>query len=100
MIKKYKTVSIIYGGKGKEYAEELNNTINTYEKDNRYPLASRIVMESILTGDILEDVIKLFRETEICVAFLTADDCFVKGNGNVYRLRQNVVFELGMALWA
>lgn len=99
MIERYKTISIIYGGLGGKYAKELNETINEYEKENRFPLTSRIVMESILTKDILEEVSNLFRETEICIAILTAEDCCVKGDKKFYRLRQNVVFELGMALY-
>lgn len=99
MISRYKTISIIYGGSGGIYAKNLNESINEYEKENRYPLSSRIVMESILTGDILEKVTQLFSETEICIAILTADDCCIKNNKNVLRLRQNVVFELGMALY-
>ena len=99
MIERYKTVSIVYGGSGGDYARTLNKMINDYEKENRYPITSRIVMESILTKDILDEVSKLFRETEICIAILTAEDCCIKGEDQVYRLRQNVVFELGMAFF-
>ena len=99
MIEKYKTISIIYGGSGGNYAKTLNKMINDYETENRYPLTSRIVMEQILTKDILAEVSNLFRETEICIAFLTAEDCCLKEGEQVYRLRQNVVFELGMALF-
>ncbi len=100
MIERYKTISIIYGGNGGQYAKTLNQMINDYEKENRYPITSRIVMEKILTKDILSEVTKLFRETEICIAVLTAEDCCLKKDGEqVYRLRQNVVFELGMALF-
>ena len=99
MIEKYKNISIIYGGSGGEYARTLNKMINEYEKENRYPISSRIVMEQILTEDILTQVVALFKETEICVAFLTAEDCCVDGDKKKLRLRQNVVFELGMALF-
>ncbi len=99
MIERYKTISIIYGGNGGNYARVLNKMINDYEKENRFPITSRIVMEEILTKDILDEVSKLFRETEICIAVLTAEDCCLKDGEQVYRLRQNVVFELGMALF-
>ncbi len=99
MIEKYKNISIIYGGSGGAYARELNQLINDYEKQNRYPISSCIVMEQILTEDILSQVITLFRETQICVAILTAEDCCVQGDKKTLRLRQNVVFELGMAIY-
>lgn len=99
MIEKYKKISIVYGGSGGNYARTLNAMINDYEKKNRFPLSSFIVMETILTSDILEEVSKLFRETEICIAILTAEDCCIKDDKQVLRLRQNVVFELGMALF-
>lgn len=94
MISRYKTISIIYGGSGGKYAKLLNDTINEYKQENRYLLTSRIVMESILTGDILEEVSQLFKNTEICIAILTSDDCCLKADKNMLRLRQNVVFEL------
>lgn len=99
MIENYKKISIIYGGSGGEYAKTLNDMINEFEKENRYPISSRIVMEQILTGDILSQVTALFKETEICIAILTAEDCCVKEGSTTLRLRQNVVFELGMALF-
>ena len=99
MIERYKTVSIIYGGSGKEYAKNLRDVIEEAEKTERYPLSAKIVMESILTKDILSEVTALFRETQICVAILTAEDCCKDGGEEKYRLRQNVVFELGMALF-
>ena len=54
-------------------------------------------METILTSELLSDVMELFRQSEFCVGFLTADDVILSEN-QTYRLRQNVVFELGMAL--
>ena len=99
MLKQYKMISIIYGGSGAKYAQELDRLISTRSNENRYPLSSLIVMEKILTGDLLANVVKLFEESEFCVAFLTADDCYCGENGGVYRLRQNVIFELGMAIF-
>ncbi len=99
MIKGYKNISIIYGRSGRDYASHLHQKIETMASEFRYPLRSRIVMESILTQDILSAVTSLFRETEICIAFLTADDYCIEGEEKKYRLRQNVVMELGMALF-
>lgn len=98
MIAKYKTISIIYGGQGRRYAQLLNDRITAVAKKERYPIAAKMIMESILTRELLSDVMDLFRESEFCVAFLTADDICVIGETNHYRLRQNVVFEIGMAL--
>lgn len=97
MILPYKTVSIIYGGNGKKYAEKLNDRIIKLSQEDRYPIQSQIVMESFLTEELLADVVGLFKKSELCVVFLTADDEVVSC-GNKKRLRQNVVFELGMAL--
>lgn len=99
MIKKYKTVSIIYGASGRTYAKNLNDKITAMERELRHPICSSIVMESILTNDILSSVISIFKETEICIAILTADDCCDAEGKRRLRLRQNVVFELGMALF-
>ena len=90
--------SDLYGGQGRRYAQLLNDRITAVAKKERYPIAAKMIMESILTRELLSDVMDLFRESEFCVAFLTADDICVIGETNHYRLRQNVVFEIGMAL--
>lgn len=99
MLKQYKLVSIIYGGSGTKYAREMNELIQRRSEDKRYPITSKIVMESVLTGDLLTSITDLFTRTEYCLAFLTADDCCIRGDEQVYRLRQNVVLELGMAIY-
>lgn len=98
MINKYQNVSIVYGGKGQAYAEILKNKIDYLAETERYPLSATIIMESILTKELLSEVVKLFKESEWCVIFLTADDLFVNNESSTLRLRQNVVFETGMAL--
>lgn len=98
MISKYKNISVIYGGTGRKYAEIFSKRISDISEKDRYPLSSTMIMESILTGELLTDVMNLFRKSEFCVAFLTADDVCVVDNKERYRLRQNVVFEIGMAL--
>ena len=99
MIQKYKTVSIIYGGSGKKYAAEFNDKISKLAEQERYPITVKLILERILTQELLTGVMNLFRESEVCVTFLTADDCCVRENGQYMRLRQNIVFELGMALF-
>lgn len=99
MLKQYKLVSIIYGGSGTKYAREMNELIQRRSEERRYPITSKIVMESVLTGDLLTSITDLFTRTEYCLAFLTADDCCIRGDERVYRLRQNVVLELGMAIY-
>ena len=98
MIQKYKTVSIIYGGKGRDYATFLNDKLTALSNKERYPIEPKIIMERVLTRELLSDVMTLFDESEFCVAFLTADDIYTSNDGGKKRLRQNVVFELGMAL--
>lgn len=99
MLQQYKMVSIIYGGSGAKYAEELNHLIQTQSGKHRYPISSTIVMDSILTGDLLTNVVNLFAGSEVCVVFLTAEDCCITKGQERLRLRQNVVFELGMAIF-
>jgi len=98
MIQKYNDVSIIYGGKGRKYAQDLKEKIDEISQIDRFPLSATIILESILTRELLTDVMNLFKESEFCVAFLTADDCFTNDESNHKRLRQNVVFEIGMAI--
>lgn len=99
MLKRYNLVSIVYGGSGAAYAKQIHDLIRCRSEQERYPIAAKIVLESVLTGDLLTSITKLFAETEICLTFLTADDCCLSENGKVYRVRQNVVFELGMAVY-
>lgn len=98
MIHRYKEVSIIYGGRGRRYAEALSDKITKISTEDRYPIHATIINERILTRELLTDVMRLFKESEFCVTFLTKEDCFEAGNIQKKRLRQNVVFEMGMAL--
>ena len=98
MIRKYNTVSIIYGGSAKKYAELLNKRIVQISEEERYPIRAAIINERILTRELLADVMNLFRNSQFCVAFFTKDDiCLIDGK-KTFRLRQNVVFEIGMAM--
>lgn len=98
MIQKYKDVSIIYGGSGRRYAEALSDRLAKISAQERYPLQATVINERILTRELLTDVMQLFRKSELCVAFLTREDCCLVDRAEKKRLRQNVVFELGMAL--
>ncbi len=99
MIQAYKNVSIIYGGHGRKYADALNERILKLSEEKRYPIKPTIINERILTCELLAEVTSLFKGSEFCVAFLTEDDFSInKDGGKTQRLRQNVVFELGMAL--
>ena len=100
MLKRYKILSIVYGGSGAKYADEMNALITRRSAEERYPISTKIVMENILTGDLLTNITELFTQTEFCLTFLTADDCCITPKGEkVYRIRQNVIFELGMAIF-
>ena len=95
MVKKYKTISIVYGGSGRDYATKMKNMIDSLSLEKKIPIRSVIVLDSILTGDLLTSITTLFSESDVCVILLTADD-EAKG---YKRIRQNVLFEIGMALF-
>jgi hypothetical protein len=99
MLKRYNLVSIVYGGSGAAYAKQMHGLIRRRSEQERYPIEAKIVMDNVLTGDLLTNVTELFTQTEICLTFLTADDCCLSQNGQVRRVRQNVIFELGMAVY-
>ena len=92
MIQRYKDVSIIYGGSGRRYAEALNDKLTKISQEERYPIQATIINEKILTRELLTDVMRLFKESEFCVTFLTKEDYCTIGNIEKKRLRQNVVF--------
>ena len=99
MLKRYKLVSIVYGGTGAKYAKDFRDMILRRSEEERYPIAAKIVMENVLTGDLLQSITDLFTQTEFCLTILTADDCCLVDGKNIKRVRQNVVFELGMAIY-
>ncbi len=49
MISKYKNVAVIYGGKGRNYAEAFHKSILKISDEKRYPISSKLIMETILT---------------------------------------------------
>ena len=68
MISKYKNVAVIYGGKGRNYAEALHNHFKISDEE-RYPICSKLIMETILTSELLSDVMELFRQSEFLRRF-------------------------------
>ena len=98
MIQGYKNISIIYGGTGREYAQTLKNKIEDISNAERFPICARVINDRVLTRELLHDVMKQFKECDFCVAFFTKDDSCLVENTKKTRLRQNVIFELGMAL--
>ena len=76
----------------------MSERFNKTSTDERYPIQATIMNQRILTRKLLTDVMQLFKESKFCVTFLTKEDCCLVGNTEKKRLRQNVVFELGMAL--
>ena len=55
MISKYKNVAVVYSGKGRKYADIFHKSISKISEDERYPICSRLIMESILTRELLSD---------------------------------------------
>lgn len=64
MVKKYKTVSIIYGGSGRNYATKMKNLIDKLSSEKKIPIRSLIVMDSILAGDLLSSITSLFNGSD------------------------------------
>lgn len=77
MIHRYKNVAVLYGGTGKKYAEAFRQELHRLSVRQRYPIAANLILERILTQELLTSLTQLFRESDYCVAFLTADDCCI-----------------------
>ena len=93
MIDKYKTVSIIYGTRGKECACKIADLISKDHSDNIYPVKAELLAEKYLNCENIITTIKDFIESsDFCVILLTYDDI------NNTRVRQNILIELGMAM--
>lgn len=95
MIERYKKISIIYGGSGRDVATKLNEKINALHTESFYPIVSAIVAKRVLSSaSIFSQIKDAISSSDISIIILTFDD--VEGT----RVRQNVLVEIGMALMA
>ena len=60
-------------------------------EEKRYPIQSNIILERVLTRELLSDLIHIFRESDFCIAILTADDLCMCDGVERKRLRQQCV---------
>ncbi len=106
MIYGYKKVSIIYGGKGSEYAKLIEEKLNQLHFEKRYPIKTMCINSDWVSNTILSDVIGAIKDSDLIYIVFTLDDIGCrkadydkKGVEAINpRLRQNVLIELGMAL--
>ncbi len=106
MIYGYKKISIIYGGKGSEYAKLIENKLNELHYEYHYPIKTMCINSDWVSNTILTDVINAIKDSDLIYIVFTLDDfgCkkddfIAKGtDALIPRLRQNVLIELGMAL--
>ena len=95
MIERYKKISIIYGGSGREVATKLNERINALHTEEFNPIVSSIVAKRVLSGaSIFSQIKNAISSSDISIIILTFDDV------EQTRVRQNVLIEIGMALMA
>ena len=95
MIGRYKKISIIYGGSGRNVATKLNERINALHSENFYPSVSAIVAKRVLSSaSIFSQIKDAISSSDISIIILTFDDV------GQTRVRQNVLVEIGMALMA
>ncbi len=95
MIERYKKISIIYGGSGRDVATRLNERINALHTEQFYPISSAIVAKRVLScAPIFSQIKEAISSSDMCIIILTFDDV------GQTRVRQNVLIEIGMALMA
>lgn len=95
MIERYKKISIIYGGSGREVATKLNEKINALHIEEFKPIVSAIVAKRVLSSaSIFSQIKDAISSSDISIIILTFDDA------GQTRVRQNVLVEIGMALMA
>lgn len=93
MLRRYKTISIIYGGKGRKCALKLYEKIQEMHKNDRIPVKAHLLADTFLNSEaIIKRVKKIIKESDICVILLTFDP------DNKTSVRPNVLVEIGMAL--
>ena len=93
MINKYKKISIIYGGSGRECAKLFDGRLTELHQKEYYPIKSCILAKAILnSATIIDTVRNIISSSSACIVILTFDDV------DHTRVRQNVLIEIGMAL--
>jgi len=101
MIQKPKQVCLIYGGAGKRYAHAIAERIQHEECETRTPITATLILEQILTGDLVGGLMHIVRNSDLFIIFLTAEDIGGPSTSKLKsRVRQNVLLEIGMALYA
>lgn len=101
MIHRPKLICVIYGGSGRNYARRVAERLQAEEDRNRTPVSGKLILEEILSGDLVGGLVELIKDSDLFVIFLTAEDVGGDSNGEILnRVRQNVLLETGMALFA
>ena len=106
MIKEYKHIAIIWGGKTQQYAKKLAKKINDLHIEKRMPMVADMVNNPIVSNILIKDIEKLFDRASHCIVFISLDDLGARESDYIKqkegclarRIRQNVVLELGMAV--
>ena len=101
MIHRPKLVCVIYGGAGKVYARRLAERLAAEEEESHTPVRVKLILEEILSGDMVGSLVDLIKGSDMFVIFLTAEDVGGATEQQILsRVRQNVLLETGMALFA
>ena len=108
MLNSYRKISIIYGGKGRDYATRIRDKIEALHFDEHYPVYVRDLNTFWMEHNFLKDVIEAIKDSDMIIVLFTLDDVgtrkdtFDKEGVEALkgRLRQNILIELGMALVA
>ena len=92
MIKKYYTVTILWGKSGRDCAAKLAAELKKRHVEEYVPINAFIFeKEALDSSSIMDDVIDKISKSSACVIILTFDD----DNGT--RVRQNILIETGIA---
>ncbi len=101
MIQRPKQICLIYGGSGKHYAQIVAERIEREEEADRIPITVKLILEQILTGDMVGGLMDIVHDSDLFVIFMTAEDIGGPSESELkMRVRQNVLLEVGMALYA
>ena len=98
MIKRSESITIIYGGRAKAYANKIKDMLNLEKKKHSYGINVEILLERVINLDVLAEVLDIVKKTKLAIIFLSKDDVIYDGEVKKYRARQNVILEIGMLL--